>query len=244
MNTTDLVLIVLGGYFIVRGLFRGLSGELLSLISVIGGFYCALTFYVRMAKILSRALELPPLVATPLAMTGIFVLVYVATSVVERFARKLLRATRLTWMDKLAGGVAGFIKSYLIALLLLVGGMILAPVTGDAWVKESEALRITAKTWPFIYPLLDRMGVLPNVESLQEEAASYIQKQAMSETKLAKSKPLPARSDDLPSQDSPVGRDAPEKWGDPKNSMLDTLNHFFPSFGKKDESGDVRKSYF
>ena len=47
MNTTDLVLIVLGGYFIVRGLFRGLSGELLSLISVIGGFYCVFTFYVR-----------------------------------------------------------------------------------------------------------------------------------------------------------------------------------------------------
>ena len=88
MNTTDLVLIVLGGYFIVRGLFRGLSGELLSLISVIGGFYCALTFYIHMTKILSRALELPPLVATPLAMTDIFVLVYVATSVVERFARK------------------------------------------------------------------------------------------------------------------------------------------------------------
>lgn len=178
MNVVDIALLALGSYFVIRGLFRGLSGECFSLISIVGGFYCSLTFYVPLAGFLTAHLGVTHLASSAFSMLAIFLTIYAVCALLQHGLRTLLRGTSLTWLDKTLGACAGFVKIYLIALVLLVVGMVLSPVAGDAWVRDSKALIAAAKTWPYVYPMLDRIGVLPDLSELQREAKGYILKQA------------------------------------------------------------------
>lgn len=178
MNAADLVLMVVGCYFVIRGLFIGISGQILSLIGVAGGFYCSLTLYAPVAQIITETIGVHPLIATTLTMLGIFLLLNAGCALIGKFVKEFLKATNLTGMDKFLGGLTGFVKLYLIALLLFVIVMLLSPFTGDAWVKDSKGLAVTAKTWPIIYPLLEKAGALPDIEALQEEARNHMIEQA------------------------------------------------------------------
>ena len=53
MNPFDVFIILVLGYSIVRGLFRGLVKEVSSIIGVLGGFYAAYSYYPMVAKLLS-----------------------------------------------------------------------------------------------------------------------------------------------------------------------------------------------
>ncbi len=178
MGVADIALLALGSYFAIRGLFRGLSGELFSLIGLVGGFYCSLTFYTPLASFLTIYLDVTHLVSSALSMLAIFLAIYVGCTLLLKGIKTILRETSLTWLDKTLGVGAGVVKTYLIALVLLVAGMVASPIAGDAWVQESKALIATAKTWPYVYPMLDRVGILPDLDELQREAQNYILEQA------------------------------------------------------------------
>ncbi|MDR3254232.1 MAG: CvpA family protein [Synergistaceae bacterium] len=178
MNVADLVLIVIGCYFVIRGLFRGITGEVFSLLSVVGGFYCALRFYAPISAYFSDRLGVARLVTTSVCMFSIFFLVFAGCAAADKAIKKLLNGANLSWADKAGGGIAGFVKLYVISLLVLVAGMIISPVTGDAWVRDSKTLILTARTWPAVYPVLDGIGVLPDLAELQREAKEYVIRQA------------------------------------------------------------------
>ncbi|MDR1885609.1 MAG: CvpA family protein [Synergistaceae bacterium] len=178
MNLTDAILLLAGSFFVIRGIFKGFSGEALSLVGVLGGFYCALRFYASVSGALSENFGVSPSVADMASMAGVFGVIFTGCSLVDRWLKKMLTKTNLTWMDKTFGAVTGFLKVYVIALLLLVSGMLLAPVAGDAWVRESRVLIATARTWPIVYPILDRAGMLPDLAELQQDAKEYVLEQA------------------------------------------------------------------
>ena len=54
MNLLDGVLIVILGYCLIRGIFRGLIKEVSAIIGVLGGYYAAYTFYPSVARLLSQ----------------------------------------------------------------------------------------------------------------------------------------------------------------------------------------------
>lgn len=178
MNVTDIVILALGSFFVIRGFFKGLSGEFFSLLGIIGGFYCSLAFYSPVASFLSQQFGISTLASSAIAMLAIFFLIFAACALCEKGTKKIIEGTSLTWFDKSCGAIAGFLKIYLVSLVLLVSGMLMSPVAGDAWVGESKALVATAKTWPYVYPALDRLGVLPDLSELQREAKEYIMRQA------------------------------------------------------------------
>ncbi|MDR3322116.1 MAG: CvpA family protein [Synergistaceae bacterium] len=178
MSAADLLLLIVGCYFIVRGLFRGITGELFSLLSVAGGSFCALRFYGPMSTYLSDRLGVARLITTSVCMLAIFFIVFVVCSLADKAIKKLISGINLTWADKTGGGFAGLIKLYMISVLVLVAGMIVSPMTGDTWVRESKVLTVTAWTWPIVYPALDSLGVLPDLAELQREAKEYIVRQA------------------------------------------------------------------
>jgi len=59
MNPFDIIIIVILGYSLVRGVFRGLVKEVSSIVGVLGGFYAAFTYYTMLAKILSGLIKEP-----------------------------------------------------------------------------------------------------------------------------------------------------------------------------------------
>jgi membrane protein required for colicin V production len=178
MNIADLALMIAGAFLVIRGLFKGASGEIFSLLSIIGGFFCATKFYAPAARMMSGNLGLNHLIATGLSMLVIFLVINIVCAVADKLIKKILAITNLSLADKLGGAFLGLLKIYVIALFVLVAGMIISPVTGDAWARDSKALTAAARTWPLIYPLLDGIGLLPDLAELQKEARGYIIKQA------------------------------------------------------------------
>lgn len=178
MNTTDIVLLVIGCFFVIIGLFKGFSGLVFTVLSVIGGFYCSLTFYTPLSELLARTFGIASFAASAVAMLVIFLAITLTCAVLQKCCRRFLKETSLTWIDKLFGGLAGALIFYLVALLMLVSGMYLSPVTGDRWIQESRVLIVTARTWPLLYPALDRIGILPDLAQAQQDAEAFILKQA------------------------------------------------------------------
>jgi membrane protein required for colicin V production len=177
VNAADVALLIAGVFFIARGLWRGLTGELYSLLLIIGGSWCALRFYAAPAQIISERFGLPYLAASAVSMLVIFFVILIICMIADKVAKKILRTADLSWADKILGGFAGFIKLYALTLILLVAGIILSPVTGDSWIRNSEVMTLTARTWPIAYPLLDKLGILPDVDKIKSDAAEYIEKQ-------------------------------------------------------------------
>ncbi|MDR1943228.1 MAG: CvpA family protein [Synergistaceae bacterium] len=178
MNIADIALSVIGCYFVIRGILRGISGELFLLLGTAGGFYCATRFYAPMSRLMAERLGINHLVTTGVSMLVIFLAVCLVCSAANKVIKKLLDITDLSLADKAAGAFAGFLKLYVLMLLTLVSGMIISPITGDAWVRESKMLTATALTWQVVYPALDGLGVLPDLADLQNEARAYVTKQA------------------------------------------------------------------
>ena len=178
MNVTDVFILLLGSYFIIRGVFRGFSGEVFSLISIFGGFYCALSFYVPIADVITKYLGVTTIASSAFSMLLLFMLVFAVFTWIDKGVKKFLKGTRMSWIDKSFGAVAGFVKIYVVALMLLVMGMVLTPMTGDAWVRDSKTLIATAKTWPYVYPFLDEAGLIPDLATIQQEAKDYIMRLA------------------------------------------------------------------
>lgn len=204
MNVPDIVLLALGCWSVIRGLFRGLSGEVLSLVAAIGGSWCSLRFYPSLASVLSEKTGITIMPASAISVVAIFAAIFIICSAVRLILKKALRAVKLSWLDRLLGAGAGFIKIYLIALVALVAGMMLAPAIGSEWVEESMVLSSTAKTWPHVSPVLDAMGLLPDIDKLRDEAQSYIERQAgralFGETERVEPD-APAASDDVELED-------------------------------------------
>jgi membrane protein required for colicin V production len=177
MSPADIVLLVAGLFFVIRGMIRGFSGEVISLIGAIGGFACAMKFYRPFAKVLSDNFGASRAASAIIAMLAIFFLIFIACALLEMAVKHAISKTNLTFTDKIFGGVVGLLKIYVLTLLVLIGGRLLAPVAGDAWMKESRALAAASFTWPAVSPVLKTLGVLPDIEAMQREARDYISKQ-------------------------------------------------------------------
>lgn len=178
MNPLDGLLLAVGAFFVIRGLFRGLSGVLFSLIGLIGSMYCSFRFYPPLSAGITRFFGISPLFASAVAMFAIFFGIFFICALLERGLKRMIRFTNLTVTDKIAGGLAGFFITYSLALFLFVVGVLLSPFTGDAWVRDSKALSVVAQTWYVAYPALDRIGILPNLAELQEEAKRRLEEEA------------------------------------------------------------------
>ncbi|MDR1508762.1 MAG: CvpA family protein [Synergistaceae bacterium] len=181
MSVIDIIMLFIGIFFIARGVFRGLSGEIISLFGTVGGFVCAIKFYGPLENILMERLGASVLVATIASMLAIFFVIFFGCSLLETGVKKVISKTSLTSADKFLGACAGVVKLYIITLFVLVGGAILAPVTGGAWdaaLARSRVMAITMFTWPLVSPPLERAGLMPDIGAIQDRARDYLTRQA------------------------------------------------------------------
>jgi uncharacterized membrane protein required for colicin V production len=181
MSVLDVTLLIIGVFFIVRGIFRGLSGEVISLLGTVGGFICSVKFYRPLENIMMEKLGASVLVATIASMLTIFLAIFFGCSLLETAVKKIISKTSLTSTDKFLGACIGVLKFYIVTLLVLVGGTILAPLTGGAWdnvLAESRVMSAAIFTWPIVSPPLEDAGVLPDVDAIQDRARDYLTQQA------------------------------------------------------------------
>ena len=154
MNPFDILIIVILGYCLVRGLFRGLVKEISSIIGVLGGFYAAYSYYTLVAKWLSRVISNISYLHI-LSFLIIFCFVLIIINILGIIIKYLLDIAFLGWVDRIFGVIFGFSKGVLIVSVLfiilttflpkgapIIKNSVLAPQV--IWVSESMA-RVISK---------------------------------------------------------------------------------------------------
>jgi membrane protein required for colicin V production len=135
MNPFDILILVILGYSLVRGLFRGLVKETSSIIGVFGGFYAAYTYYMVLAKYLAGLIHNTSYLNL-LSFLIIFCFILIIVSVLGVIIKYLLNIAFLGWTDRLGGLVFGVIKAILIVSVLFISLTAFLP-KGSSFIKDS-----------------------------------------------------------------------------------------------------------
>jgi len=135
MNPFDILILVILGYSLIRGLFRGLVKEISSLIGVFGGFYAAYTYYQFLAGLLSGLIQ-DISYLNILSFLILFCGVLIVVSVLGVIIKYLLNIAFLGWVDRVGGVVFGLAKGILIVSVLFISLTAFLP-QGSAFVKNS-----------------------------------------------------------------------------------------------------------
>lgn len=152
MNILDIILALIVGFFLLRGLWRGLVAELASIAGLVLGFYAARAYPHLAMPLVTQVLD-DPQYATLAAYAVVFVATVLAVGVVAAVLRRFLRLIMLSFADHLFGGAMGFAKGALLAAAALIGLTIALP---EAEFLKKSMLR------PRIAPVAEVMaGFLP-----------------------------------------------------------------------------------
>jgi len=119
MNPLDILMIVLVSYWLVMGFFRGIVRELVSIGGVLGGFWAACTYYMNIAKYLSKWISEPSYLNIS-SFLIIFFSVFITIGIIGVIVKYLLKIITFGWTDRVSGGGCGFVKGVLIISVLLI----------------------------------------------------------------------------------------------------------------------------
>ena len=119
MNPFDVFIILIVGYSIVRGLFRGLVKEVSSIIGVLGGFYAAYSYFPMVAKLLSGIIQEESYLNI-LSFMIIFCGILLLISILGVVIKYLLNIAFLGWIDRICGVGFGLIKGVLIITVIFI----------------------------------------------------------------------------------------------------------------------------
>lgn len=119
MNAFDILIVVILGYGLIWGIFRGLVKEVSSIIGVIGGFILAYRYYGAVAAWLSGIVS-NPAYRNILAFLVLFCGVVIVVNVVAIVLKYLLNLVFLGWLDRLGGAGFGVVKGVLIVSVLFM----------------------------------------------------------------------------------------------------------------------------
>ncbi|WP_319583998.1 CvpA family protein [uncultured Pseudodesulfovibrio sp.] len=126
MNFLDIALICIVALFILRGFFRGLVQEVLSLISVVLAIFLASRFDDALAPHLKMYIS-SDITVSALSYSLIFFGTLIAVWLLTKLIRSVLEISLLGWIDRTLGGVFGLCEGVLICLVGLMFLQTFAP---------------------------------------------------------------------------------------------------------------------
>ena len=114
----DLIIVLVLVFFTGRGFLNGFVGEVAGLVSLLGGLWAARTWHPLLAERLGFISE--PAWRTLAAYGLIFLAVVVAVGLLSRILEKILTFSFVSWADKAAGMLVGFVKGMVLCALILI----------------------------------------------------------------------------------------------------------------------------
>ncbi len=121
MNTIDIIILIPILYGLIRGLFKGLVGEITSLAAVIIGIFCAKIFAPEVSGWFLEIFTMNQQVARVVSYLVIFFTVAICLHLVGKLIEKILSSISLGGVNKVLGALFGAIKLALIVSILLNG---------------------------------------------------------------------------------------------------------------------------
>lgn len=119
MNAFDVAAIVIIAFCLIRGLFKGLIGEVSGIVGVVAGFYGAYTYYPLPAAHAEKWIQNPG-IRDMAAFFLLFCAILIAVSLVSILIRKFLNLVFLGWVDRTFGLVFGAAKGLLIVSVIFI----------------------------------------------------------------------------------------------------------------------------
>lgn len=137
MNPFDMVIVVILGYCIIRGIFRGLIKEVFSAVGVLAGFYVAYFYHESVSLILSEWITAPAYLHI-ISFILLFCIVFLIITMIGLLIRFIIKIALLGVIDRIFGAVFGGFKAVLIVSLVYVLLITFLPQGGRSMVIESK----------------------------------------------------------------------------------------------------------
>jgi membrane protein required for colicin V production len=119
MNLLDVAIIVIMGFLIVRGIFRGFFKEIASLAGVVLGIWLGALFQPQLTAYLKSHFASIPGLAL-ISFGGVFVAVVVLCNLIGLALKALAKKAFLGWADRLLGLGLAFVKGVIVIYLAIV----------------------------------------------------------------------------------------------------------------------------
>jgi membrane protein required for colicin V production len=119
MNPLDIVIVVILGFGLIRGFFRGLVKELSSIIGVIAGFFAANLYHPLLIPWFKSWISNTAYIQI-ICFAIVFVGVFVIVSILGIIIKYLLNVAFLGWADRIFGILFGLVKGVLISAVILM----------------------------------------------------------------------------------------------------------------------------
>ena len=157
MNKLDIAILVLLGWGLVRGFYRGIISELCSLLGVGVGFWAAYHWYEGWAQSFSGWVTNPestwvthPEYLKVAAFIIVFAFIYFCVSVSGWGLKTLLKVAKLGFLDRMLGTAFGIFKMVLVSSIIIMAFTIFYP-EGEATIVEES------RTAPYVMTVGERM---------------------------------------------------------------------------------------
>lgn len=162
MNPLDIVIIIILGYGLIRGIFRGMVKEISSIVGVFAGFYAAYSYYPLVSEILEDWITNVPFLNI-LSFMLIFCVIFFLISILGVIIKYLMHVASLGWMDRFLGASLGFGKSVLIVSIILV--------VLTAFLPKGAPIIKTSLLSPHVSVISEKLAQLISIEMKQAYTA-------------------------------------------------------------------------
>ncbi|MDR0529617.1 MAG: CvpA family protein [Zoogloeaceae bacterium] len=140
MTVFDYVVLTILALSMFLGVWRGVVGEIIALLSLILAFFTARAFGEQIGQQLFADVIADPFMRIVAGWIVVFFAVLILLSLVRYLARRLIHALGLGVFDRLAGLFFGFLRGLCIALILVtLGGLTQFPQ--QPWWREAKLSR-------------------------------------------------------------------------------------------------------
>lgn len=161
------------GFFAVRGVVRGLTGEFFSLLGILGGIFLAWRYQSIGTDFLASYFPSVSFSILQLVVVVVlFLISVIAASCACRIVRAILRFSALTLLDRILGMAVGTAKAVLVlaGVLILVSSVSPTLLTTSDWAKSSMTVRIGLEVWPTLEKFLKERNIaIPAPSILQHQ---------------------------------------------------------------------------
>ncbi len=170
----DIFFILLGCYFVIRGCFRGFVGEVITLVGFFCSIYVSFKFSGKFGDVISAFTGIKESVSQLVAIILVWLVISIIVAAIRKIMKGFLSAISLSGIDRLLGIFSGLLKTFVAVYVVLIGGLLLAPVVEPTWMTKSDIIRYAGRQWPEVKQILIDFNLLPNAEALPEGTLEQI----------------------------------------------------------------------
>ncbi len=137
MNPFDMAIIVILGYCIIRGIFRGLIKEVSSIAGLAAGFYVAYSYHGAVSFLFSKWITEPAYINIA-CFLFLFCSVFFIIALIGILIRFVIKLVLLGVVDRIFGGVFGALKAILIVSCIYILLVTFLPAGGATIIRASK----------------------------------------------------------------------------------------------------------